>query len=133
MPGFRPGKVPVSMVRKIFAGDIRQRVMENLVPVFFTAKAKEENLRVVGTPNISDVHFHEGEPVRFKAAFEVFPEFEPAPYTGVEVPYRQPEVSDDDVAKRIEEIREGIYRGWKDVLAGRTKPVSQLWEGMDVD
>lgn len=107
MPGFRPGKVPLSMVRKIFAGDIRQRVMENLVPVFFTAKAKEENLRVVGTPNVSDVHFHEGEPVRFKAAFEVFPEFEPAPYTGVEVPYRQPEVSDDDVAKRIEEIREG--------------------------
>ena len=33
----------------------------------------------------------------------------------------------------IEEIREGIYRGWQDVLAGRTKPVSQLWEGMDVD
>ena len=33
----------------------------------------------------------------------------------------------------IEEIREGIYRGWQDVLAGRPKPVSQLWEGMDVD
>ena len=33
----------------------------------------------------------------------------------------------------IEEIREGIYRGWQDVLAGRIKPVSQLWEGMDVD
>ena len=33
----------------------------------------------------------------------------------------------------IEEIREGIYRGWKDVLAGRTKPVSPRWEGMDVD
>ena len=33
----------------------------------------------------------------------------------------------------IEEIREGIYRGWQDILAGRTKPVSQLWEGMDVD
>ncbi len=33
----------------------------------------------------------------------------------------------------IEEIREGIYHGWQDILAGRTKPVSQLWEGMDVD
>ena len=31
----------------------------------------------------------------------------------------------------IEEIREGIYRGWQDILAGRTKPVSQLWEGME--
>lgn len=33
----------------------------------------------------------------------------------------------------IEEIREGIYRGWQDILAGRTKPGSQLWESMDVD
>jgi hypothetical protein len=33
----------------------------------------------------------------------------------------------------LEEIREGLYQGWQDVLAGRTKPVSQLWEGMDVD
>lgn len=33
----------------------------------------------------------------------------------------------------IEEIREGLYQGWQDVLAGRTKPVSQLWENMDVD
>jgi hypothetical protein len=33
----------------------------------------------------------------------------------------------------IAEIRESIYRGWQDALAGRTKPVSQLWEGLDVD
>jgi putative sterol carrier protein len=33
----------------------------------------------------------------------------------------------------IEEIREGIYQGWQDMLAGRTKTVSQLWEGMDID
>jgi hypothetical protein len=33
----------------------------------------------------------------------------------------------------IEAIRESIYRGWQDALAGRTKPVSQLWDGLDVD
>ncbi len=33
----------------------------------------------------------------------------------------------------IADIREGLYQGWQDILAGRTKPVSQLWEGMDVD
>jgi trigger factor len=106
MPGFRPGKVPASIVRKTFASDIRQKVLENLVPVFFNAKAKEEGLRVVGTPSISDVHFHDGEPLRFKAHFEVFPEFEPSEYKGVEVPYRQPEVTDADVEKRVEELRE---------------------------
>jgi trigger factor len=106
LPGFRPGKAPTSLVRRNFMGDIRQQVLENLVPKYFDDKAKEENLRVVGTPSISNVHMHEGEPLRFKAQFEVFPEFEPAPYTGVEVPYRQPEVSDEDVQKRIEELRE---------------------------
>lgn len=105
LPGFRPGKAPASLIRRNFEGDIRQQVLEHLVPKFFDARAKEENLRVVGTPNVSDVHFHDGEPLRFKASFEVFPEFELAPYTGVEVPYRQPEVTDEDVAKRIEELR----------------------------
>jgi trigger factor len=106
LPGFRPGKAPASLIRKNFASDIRQQVLEHLVPRFFEAKAKDENLRVVGTPSISDVHFHDGEPLRFKAHFEVFPEFEPAEYTGVEVPYKQPEVTDDDVEKRIGELRE---------------------------
>ena len=106
LPGFRPGKAPDSLIRRNFAGDIRQQVLEQLVPRFFSDKAKEENLRVVGTPNISDVHFHDGEPLRFKAHFEVFPEFEPAEYKGIEVPYQQPEVSDEDVAKRLEELRE---------------------------
>ncbi|MDP9054340.1 MAG: trigger factor [Acidobacteriota bacterium] len=106
LPGFRPGKAPASLVRRNFAGDIRQQVLEHLVPRFFDEKAKEESLRVVGTPGISDVHFHDGEPIRFKAHFEVYPEFEPAEYKGVEVPYRQPSVSDEDVDKRIEELRE---------------------------
>jgi trigger factor len=106
LPGFRPGKAPASIIRRNFAGDIRQQVLEHLVPRFFDAKAKEENLRVVGTPSISDVHFHDGEPVRFKAHFEIFPQFEPAEYKGVEVPYAQPEVTDEDVEKRLGELRE---------------------------
>jgi trigger factor len=106
LPGFRPGKVPASIIRRNFAGDVRQKVLEILVPRFFDAKAKDENLRVVGTPSISDVHFHDGEPIRFKAQFEVFPEFEPAEYKGVEVVYGQPEVTDEDVLKQVEEVRE---------------------------
>lgn len=106
LPGFRPGKAPASLIRRNFEGDIRQRVLKHLVPRFFDARAKEENLRVVGTPNVSDVHFHEDEPLRFKASFEVFPEFELAPYTGIEVPYGTPEVADEDVEKRIEKLRE---------------------------
>jgi trigger factor len=61
---------------------------------------------MVGNPNIVDVHFHDGEPLRFKAEFEVFPEFELADYRGVEIPYGETPVTDEDLAKRLEEIGE---------------------------
>jgi trigger factor len=106
LKGFRAGKAPVSLVRQSFGGDIRQKVLENLIPKFLDAKIHEDNLRVVGTPNISDVHFHDGEALHFKAQFDVFPEFELTDYRGVEVPYAEPEVTDEDVAKRLEELRD---------------------------
>jgi trigger factor len=106
LPGFRPGKAPASIIRKQFGGEIRQQVLESLVPKALQKQFEVENLNVVGTPDISDIHFHDGEPLRFKATFEVVPEIELGDYKGVEVPYHDPEVTDEDVAKRIEEIRE---------------------------
>lgn len=106
LPGFRPGKAPSSLIRKQFAGEIRQQVLESLIPKHLQKQFEAENLNVVGTPDISDVHFHEGEPLRFKAEFEVIPPVELGEYKDVEVPYHDPDVSDDDVNKRIEELRE---------------------------
>ena len=61
---------------------------------------------MVGTPDISDVHFHDFAPLKFKATFEVFPEVELGEYSNVEVPYQDPQVTDEDIDKRIDEIRE---------------------------
>ena len=87
LPGFRPGKAPTSIIRKQFAGDIRQQVLENLIPKFLQQQFEAENLNVVGKPDIKDVHFHDGEPLRFKAEFEVVPVIELGEFRGVEVPY----------------------------------------------
>lgn len=106
LPGFRPGKAPSSLIRKQFASDIRKRVLESLVPKYLDKQFEAENLKVVGTPDIRDVHFHEGEPLRFTAEFEVIPEIELGEYRDIEVPYQDPEVTDEDVAKRLEEMRE---------------------------
>jgi len=106
LPGFRPGKVPQSLIRKQFAGDIRQKVLEALIPKYLQKQFETDNLNVVGTPDITDVHFHEGEPLRFKAEFEVVPQIELGEYREIEVPYHDPEITDDDVNKRVEEIRE---------------------------
>jgi trigger factor len=106
LPGFRPGKVPVSLVKKQFAADIRKRVLEALIPKFLQKQFEAENLNVVGTPDIKDVHYHAGEPLTFKAEFEVVSQIELQEYKEVEVPYHDPEVTDEDVAKRLEDLRE---------------------------
>ena len=106
LAGFRPGKAPASLIRKYYSGDIRQKVLEALIPNYLNKQFEAENLNVVGTPDIKDVHFHDGEPLRFKAEFEVQPEIELKDYKGVEVPYQDPSVTDEDIQKRIEEIRE---------------------------
>ena len=106
LQGFRPGKAPANLIRKQFAGDIRQKVLENLIPVHLQKQLDAENLNAVDTPEISDVHFHDFAPLKFKATFEVFPEVALGEYNNVEVPYQDPEVTEEDIAKRIDEIRE---------------------------
>jgi trigger factor len=106
LQGFRPGKAPASLIRKHFSSDIRQKVLESLAPKHLQKQFEAENLNVVGTPDITEVHMHDGEPLRFKAQFEVMPEIELNDYKGVEVEYHEPEVADEDVAKRLEEIRD---------------------------
>jgi len=105
LQGFRPGRAPASMIRKYFAGDIRKKVLEALIPKYLQKQFEAENLNVVGTPDISEVHLHDGEPLRFKAAFEVVPEIELNDYKDVEVPYHDPEISDEEVSLKIEDLR----------------------------
>jgi trigger factor len=106
LPGFRPGKAPASLIRTKFSRQVREDVLENLLPKFFKQKVEEEHLEVVGRPNVKDVHFHEGEPLRFKAEFEVAPEIELNEYRGITTHYTEPQVSDEDIARRLDEIRE---------------------------
>ena len=106
LPGFRPGKAPASLIRKQFQGDIRQKVLENLIPRHLQKRVEEEDLHVVGRPDITKVKFDEGEPLEFTAELEVSPEIELKEYKDLTVPYNEPEVSDEDVAERVESIRE---------------------------
>jgi trigger factor len=105
LPGFRPGKAPASLIRKQFEGGIRQQVLENLIPRYLEKRVKEEELNVVSRPDISKVKFDQGKPLEFTAEFEVSPEFELKEYKDLTVPYHEPEVSDEDVAQRLESIR----------------------------
>lgn len=106
LPGFRPGKAPVNLIQSRFQSDIRSEVLESLLPQAFRQRVEQDDLKVVGTPDISDLHFEPGEPIRFKADFEVAPEVELGEYRGIPAKYEEPAVTDEDVEKRLESLRE---------------------------
>ena len=106
LPGFRPGKAPAEVIRRRFADDVREDVVRALVKKHLWKRAEEEGLAVASVPDVTEVHFQPGEPLRFKAEFEVAPSFELKEYKGLSVPYQDPEVSEADLDRRLAEIRE---------------------------
>lgn len=106
LPGFRPGKAPDSLIRSRFAHEIKHDVMDRLVPRFFRKKVEDEHLQVVGQPSVKDVQWEDGQDFRFKAEFEVAPTIELGEYRDITVKYSEPQVTDEDVDKRLEEIRQ---------------------------
>jgi trigger factor len=106
LPGFRPGKAPISMIQSRFEGEIRNEVLEMLLPQAFRERVQKEDLKVVGSPNITDLQFDTGQPIRFKADFEVAPEFELSEYHGLPAKYEEPTVTDEEVAERLNSMRE---------------------------
>jgi len=89
-----------------FKDEIKSEVLERLLPKYFWEKAEADNLKVVGTPDVADLHFEDNEPVKFKAVFEVFPDYELGSYRRLEVPYLEPVGEDSDVDAELERLRE---------------------------
>jgi len=106
LPGFRPGKVPSELIRRRYADDVREEVLRKLVNKHFWKRAEEEGLAVASVPDVTEVHFQPGEPLRFKAEFEVTPRFELKEYKGLTVAYQDPEASEAEVDQRLAELRE---------------------------
>ena len=73
LPGFRPGKVPVHIVRQRFKEDILRAVADDLVPQAIEEALREEGLVPIDTPDVRDVSIDEGQPLTFHALFEVMP------------------------------------------------------------
>jgi trigger factor len=106
VPGFRPGKAPVSLIRRRFAEDIKGEVVQSLVPERVEKAVTEQKLTPVSQPQVEKLDFIEGQPLKFRAVFEVLPEFELGNYKDLELEMPTMDITDDDVTKTLEEMRE---------------------------
>jgi trigger factor len=107
LPGFRPGKVPLSVVRTRFAKEIQEEVMSRLLPVSFREAIADKGVEPVGDPQLQSIDpYIEGAPVKYKAEFDVKPQIELAEYRGLAIDDPKIEVSEHDVESMIERLRE---------------------------
>jgi len=106
VPGFRPGKAPISLIKKRFADDIKGEVLQTLVPEHVERAVAEQKLTPVSQPQVDKLEFHEGQPVKFRATFEVLPEFSLGNYKDLEIEMPEMAITDESVANTLAEMQQ---------------------------
>ena len=106
LPGFRAGHVPASIIRQRFKEDLKSDVVEALVPKYFRKEAEKLGMIPVSQPRVTDLHVHDGEPLRFKASFEIMPEIKVEGYKELRAEHPEIEVKDEEVEEALTNIRE---------------------------
>ena len=103
--GFRPGKVPLSVVRKRYGKGIRQEVIGEIMRDSYVEALKQENLNPAGFPSFEPKQVEEGKDVEFVAIFEVYPEIELGDLTDIKVIREETEILEADIDEMIESLR----------------------------
>ncbi|EGB98306.1 MULTISPECIES: trigger factor [Pseudomonas] len=103
--GFRPGKVPMSVIRQRFEADARQEAFGDLVQASFYEAIVEQKLNPAGAPSVEPKSFEKGKDLEFVAIFEVFPEFTVSGLESINVERLSAEVADADLDNMLEVLR----------------------------
>ena len=106
LPGFRPGKAPIPMVVKKYEAEIKEEVKRKIIGDSYRDALKEKNIEVLGYPDIEEIQFGRGQSLMFAATIETSPEFELPEYKGLPIKRESKDVTDADVAKALDLLRE---------------------------
>jgi trigger factor len=139
IPGFRAGKVPESLIKTKFAKEVRQEVLESLVADRFKQAIDEQKLVPVSQPQMVDMQLLDGQPLRFKAAFEVAPEIDITGYDSTHIAKEDATLTEDEyegelarvldshaVVEPVEEDRALVDGDWAEIeFKGQIKDLAQ--------
>jgi trigger factor len=106
VPGFRPGKAPISLIKRRFADDIKGEVVQKLVPEHVEKAVAEQKLTPVSQPQVDKLEFQEGQPLKFRATFEVLPDFPLGNYKNLEIEMPEMSITDESVANALTEMQQ---------------------------
>jgi trigger factor len=106
IPGFRTGHAPASVIKQRFAEGIKSDVVDALVPRYFRKETEKLGLTPVSQPRVTDLHVHDGEPMRFKASFEVMPTIRVEDYKELRADKADTSVTDEEVEQSLKSLQE---------------------------
>ena len=104
IPGFRKGKVPANLLKSRFGDALEYEASEKVATQQFWKVAKDNDLKPIGTPVLTDIQFNPGKDLNFKVKFEIIPVIEPKNYTGLEIKIPDYKVTDHEVEHELEHI-----------------------------
>ena len=106
IPGFRAGKVPESLIRSRFADGIRQDVVEAILPQHFRTAIEQQNVKPISQPQVTDLNLEDGQPLKFKAVFEVLPEFSVEGYEQIKVAKPDTALTEVEFNAELDRVRD---------------------------
>jgi trigger factor len=107
VPGFRKGKIPARIIDQRFGrGAVLEEAINDALPKFYTEAVNEGELNVLGQPDVDITEFNDGNELKFTAEVDVRPSIEIPDYSGIEVTVDAIEVSDEDVEKSLQQLRD---------------------------
>src|SRR3989442_5573205 len=110
IPGFRPGRAPMGLIRSRFKNEIKDELIQDLLPKSYDEAVKSRELKPLALPHIEKLSFEVGQPLLYEAVFEVAPEFEARDYQGLNLEKKVAPVTDADIDKVIDQLRDNAAR-----------------------
>jgi trigger factor len=106
VPGFRPGKAPIGIVKNRYRDDILSETCQHLLPRYFSEAAQSEGLHVVDQPTYDDIDHGKDKPLKFSASFEVYPVLDVTNHVGIPIESVPTEVTDEEVEAALDRMIE---------------------------
>lgn len=106
LDGFRPGKVPLKVVRQRYGAGVYQEVLSEVLQESYREAVQQEGLEPAGNPSIEPQSVESGQPIEFVASFQVFPEVEVADFSDAKIERPVAEIGDEDIDRVIDSLRE---------------------------
>lgn len=121
LPGFRKGKAPAAIVKKHFADDIRQQVLEELIRESWKVAIEQESLKPIADPHIRNLKWEVGAPVTFEFHVEVKPNLKLERLGKFHLKRTVPKVTEDQVIAQLNELR-AQKAPWTPVAGEKPRP-----------